>query len=793
MEQARSITFTIPGTAGAPGVEVKAVEAAGGKIDFTVTVLQTASLTADLRGLFFNVADDAKLAGMSFSQSGGKITDFDTVDCIQLKNGANMQGAASPFDVGLEFGTPGMAKDDIKTASFTLYNAAGDLTLDDIAHTLFGARLTSVGAPTDNKRGEKDGAKLVVTSPAAPHAIDDTEQIFEDGATGLADPRAVAQGVTLYVLANDTDADAGDMLTIVEVEEGLHGTAKIVDGPDADLLPGDAIEYTPATDYAGPDGFDYRISDGHGGYDTAHVAVDVIAVADRASVSVQVVDAADAVDQVRLQVTATQADDDGSEALTALTAGSVPAGVTITPAAAPVVGQPGTLTQEFIVTLPAGVNVDYTQWFSADSIEQSNGDTETGTGSIQIEQTFMHHALDVALSADNASLWANGSDPAADIVGPILGIEAGPDVDLYPYPIHYQVTATIETGLQPYITLEGGTIDAQLDYDVVVDTTYNRTTDTLLLSPTAELVGGSFQSQGAGGAVGLDWVFAYDIGVKLGLDFDGEDFSTLEVWFLDEHYGQTYTLANLFELSSDEHKTISLDLLNGTSGYLSWADVDITGTYDAVTHKVSGSGAANFAGFDSDLDSLLTGYFLGGVSPFDIPLAIDGIDIDAEANLDIAGMLSLLDLDVGADLGLAQKLEMSAKQMSGKVVFENGAELPVVFGQDLQIQNAAATYDALGAGGNGNGVVEFKLVFDGVAQLHNDTDLTSHRTVDYQLIELDFDYDIDWGVEFNGSVHTALVDEHGEVTTPTGIADQTFDVALVGTTTWLVTDVVPGP
>jgi len=175
-------------------VEIQAVEAAGGKIDFTVSILQTTSLTADLRGLFFDLADIGKLAGLSFTQSGDAITDFDTVNVIQLKNGANMNGAASPFDVGFEFGSAGIAKDDIKSVSFTLTNAAQNLSLDDIAHTDFGVRLTSIGHPGDKKRSEKDGAKLVVTSPAAPHAFDDALQIFEDGASGLDDGRCTQHG-----------------------------------------------------------------------------------------------------------------------------------------------------------------------------------------------------------------------------------------------------------------------------------------------------------------------------------------------------------------------------------------------------------------------------------------------------------------------------------------------------------------------------------------------------------------------------------------------------------------------
>jgi hypothetical protein len=222
MDCVRSITFLIPGNETTPDVEVKAVEN-NGSLEFIVTVLDGSGLTADLRGLFFNLNDVSKLAGLTVTGDGGAVTEYSTGDVINLGNGANMLGAADPFDVGLEVGTSGMAADDIQTVSFTLSNTANNLTLDDIAHTMFGARLTSVGE-TDGSR--TDSAKLTVIAPAAPDANNDAYSMFEDGQSGLDDPSTVPEGVLLDVLANDTDAD-GDTLTVTEVFGALHGTLAI--------------------------------------------------------------------------------------------------------------------------------------------------------------------------------------------------------------------------------------------------------------------------------------------------------------------------------------------------------------------------------------------------------------------------------------------------------------------------------------------------------------------------------------------------------------------------------------
>jgi large repetitive protein len=83
------------------------------------------------------------------------------------------------------------------------------------------------------------------------------------------------------LLANDTDVD-GDTLTISSVQAGEHGTVAIVNGQ---------VVFTPTAYYNGPASFTYTVADGHGGFNTATVSLNIAAAVHHievASVSVNV-------------------------------------------------------------------------------------------------------------------------------------------------------------------------------------------------------------------------------------------------------------------------------------------------------------------------------------------------------------------------------------------------------------------------------------------------------------------------------------------------------------------------
>ena len=75
------------------------------------------------------------------------------------------------------------------------------------------------------------------------------------------------------MLANDTDIDTGDVLSVDSVTQGANGAVAI------DTLTG-GVTYTPDADFNGLDTFVYEIDDGNGNTDRATVTITVNAAPD---------------------------------------------------------------------------------------------------------------------------------------------------------------------------------------------------------------------------------------------------------------------------------------------------------------------------------------------------------------------------------------------------------------------------------------------------------------------------------------------------------------------------------
>ncbi len=127
-----------------------------------------------------------------------------------------------------------------------------------------------------------------------PVAQVDTLQLQEDAGPTI-----------INVLSNDGDVD-GDLLNVVSFTQPEHGEiAYRGDG---------TFEYRPHEDYAGSDRFTYTIDDGQGGQTTAHVDVNVDAVADAPELQASSAKGF-AYSQIALDIRSALADTDGSESL----------------------------------------------------------------------------------------------------------------------------------------------------------------------------------------------------------------------------------------------------------------------------------------------------------------------------------------------------------------------------------------------------------------------------------------------------------------------------------------------
>jgi Big-like domain-containing protein len=706
----RQISFTIPGML---GVQVTATEN-GGNIDFTVDVLDSSALTGDLRGLFFQF-NESKLGTLKITGGEGLITSthISANSVIDLGNGNNMKGAASPFDVGIAFGSQGIGKgDDINgPVHFTLTDTAGPLTLDDFAGLQFGARVTSIG----ELNHRTDSEKIVGLAPAAPDAHDDAFNIFEDGASSLADPSKTPTAVTFNVLSNDTDADH-DQLIITDVHQDAihHGTVAIA--PD-----GHSILYTPDLDYSGTDTFVYCVSDGHGGEDNATVNINVAAVADIPKITYSVALGA-TINEYLVTVTATQTDLDSSEFIDRIAWTGVPADVTITAVGDPnPADEPDQIAMQFVVTVPPKQDTDFNLNITAFSKEVSNGDEEQATAVVPIKFDFNENTAQETFSTINQSIW-DPSLPAAFNDDRFIGVgHLAPDGSVVPVSDHTSVdigvaeiggSYSLALGLKSSLHATLGDIEATLPYNITIDTSYNVTTDSLLIDPSAALdPSAHFSTHGPGGSYNLDFVFDATLSAFLH-PVVGPN--------LDPTVGPLDLGFNLLSIDSATFtKTIDLPPPPNTVTTLTLNWPHSTGVSTLET---------NGAPVDADtLHSDGTSVDIVNLDVDVIALALAVLGISPNP-LDL-GFVDLVELNVNGGVALAQHFDLNSV-LDAALTLEDGTSLPFAFGSPLPIIPNASSHDA-----NHDGQIDFGLHLTPDATLDNKTALDFHIGGDIGILD----------------------------------------------------------
>jgi len=736
----RSITFEIPGSKKSPAVDVTVVEVEGA-LEFVVTVQSTKNLTADLRGLFFDFNSVEKLAGLAYE--GSDVTGFETLSVIDMGNGANMQGAASPFDVGLAFGTAGIGHDSVHSTIFTLSNDTCDLTLDDIANVQFGARTTS------------QGGKLVVTAPAAPDAVDDAYTMFEDGQAGLSFPSSSSFGQIFEVLSNDTDAD-GDALTITAIKGAEHGTVRIVDGADADTIAGDAILYTPHEDYSGSDSFMYSVSDNNGGTDFATTNVLVTAVADVPALTYEVLDGPET-NQLIMRVTATQTDADGSEFIDNIALSGMPFSVYADAAIYDPADQPDRIVKDFLLTLPAGQDTNFDLGITAVSKEESNGDTESASVTVPVRLDYNANAYDLTFVAEDQSIWSTGSE-AKFTDDRFIGIDKSWDESGGWAFFYGGSSGHLKSGFQSTLELTAGGIDASVPYDISVETNYNKTTDVLQISSSAAISNGAyFSTEGPGGSYNLDFIFDFYLNAYGGLDL--WDYYEIINFSLGPSENE-YNILNID--SSDLSYEVPLDF--GLSLEFSWPDISTISNPSAGNVFASEGESNNFFQVTVDVDDLIFAV-ASAIAGVEIPNPFDQYGFDWGF---LWASVELLDVDLWAGLNFAQDFTMTVEGLPGIITYEDGTSSVFTFGQDIVLADAS-TYDQ-----NLDGEIDFSVALDPDVLLNNDTDLGLNLGYLFKVLEVSGGYDV-W-IDSDSFAWTAYSTTDNTTIPLIGVYDETFDL-----------------
>jgi Ca2+-binding RTX toxin-like protein len=170
-----------------------------GGVEFSINVVEP---LADLNGVFFNLADNSLISGLS--AQGTDVTDSafgSNIDSV-----GNAVITPESFEAGVAIGTAGIGTDDIQSTTFTLSHTSEELNLDSFLGEAFGVRLTSVG---DSRNGS---SKLAGTAP--------TEMDSPDDGNGGETSDSVIIGISTGEFSQPSDPDDNAEIELSDVNGG---------------------------------------------------------------------------------------------------------------------------------------------------------------------------------------------------------------------------------------------------------------------------------------------------------------------------------------------------------------------------------------------------------------------------------------------------------------------------------------------------------------------------------------------------------------------------------------------
>ncbi|MGJ3247729.1 MAG: hypothetical protein ACFE0I_16840 [Elainellaceae cyanobacterium] len=181
--RAASLSFDVYSFTGDSAKAKITLTEVGEGVKFAVDVVPSPNI-GDLRGVFFNIADDSLLSGLSITGLNLGTTQFNASSVINLGGGATLSGySGGNFDAGVEIGKSGIGKgDDFQSAMFTVSHSSAVLTLEQFANQYFGVRITSVGLSGTARNGSSKLAGQAPVLPEKPDTSEDPTEVPEPSA-----------------------------------------------------------------------------------------------------------------------------------------------------------------------------------------------------------------------------------------------------------------------------------------------------------------------------------------------------------------------------------------------------------------------------------------------------------------------------------------------------------------------------------------------------------------------------------------------------------------------------------
>jgi len=780
---ARSITFIIEGDV---DTLVTITEEPDGTLRFDIEVLGSA-LLGDLRALFFDLqgltADDT-LSVSSATGFEGDVTDqsFDEGSVDTLGRGANIKGSVSKkygdFDVGIEFGTSGIAGDDIQSTSFILSSSTIDLSLNMLDLSDFGIRYTSVGVAGakrnnsvkigDQSNGVADNDALGVDE----NTVDSVDLLANDtnGATNTVTAVVDADG-SFTPVAGGFEREVvvdGRVLGILSVTAA--GIAKFdANGANVDELGHDAIaQFMFSYTTTAPDGslatadVDLSVF----GVNDTPVAEDVSASIGEDDVSVTgsfVASDIDFGDLLCFQILDAPTDafgnqygsvvnnddgtftfmpgdqfqflDEGETRDVAFTYVAIDDSGTANDTSAP---QTATVT----VTGAYDAPIELTDQLLFKSDDQSIFDTgpalvvdlgdllgpDSYIEMFEWDETFNTTIFNsFKLSGDTLKGILGGITAVAEFIedagceiGSWFGADCDSDVDLPSSITIPSVSVSGSTkgdfGLKPFFYLTSGDVDSSIPVDVVFTTPRQvEAGETFEITSAFSIDGGaSFETNSPGVKFGVNFFFDVFAKGKLSIGNTG-----YEIFKLD--FDKTIELYNI---SSAEDLEKEFDLPNGSKLTVMFPEIATTGSLDLENpDTLTSSGADELAVLNIDIDALVS--LNDNVPAFHVEVT-EGKTIEIlgkELNLiSFEAVFDIVAVNLISTLSVIQDFTLDIKDLPLVVTFEDGSFLDELFLGDTLTVTAPTAFDA-DVDGDADGLIDFNITVDMKAVLSDLTKL----------------------------------------------------------------------